>query len=509
MKKIIQILMLFAGAASAFGQEPLPATQTASSEAQAITGSEPLSITLQEAIMRARTNSVDAEVALNQLKSSYWSYRSYRAELLPEVSLAATVPSYRQQYSPYMNNEGSYDFVRNNYLQMTGQLSVTQNIWLTGGQVSVNTSLDFYRQLGSGAYNQFMSIPVAITLSQPIFGVNNIKWNRKIEPVRYEEAKAQFLSASEDVAAYAIQYYFNLLMAKENYAIAKQNLDNAERLYEVAKEKRDMGRISQNDLLQMELNLLNAKTDMTNYESSLKSNMFQLRSFLDYGENVDIEPEIPLDVPEVEISYTDALEKALANNQFAKNMLRLQLEADYNVAKAKGAQREINLFAQLGYTGADHNFGGAYRDFKSNQVVEIGFEIPLVDWGRRKGQVKVAESNRRLVESQVRKETQDFNQNLFILVERYGNQLRQLQTAKRADEIAQKRYATNVETFLIGKISTLDLNDSMVKKDEARREYVNELYLFWLYYYQIRSLTLWDYQKGSGIDADFDRIAKW
>lgn len=457
---------------------------------------------------RARRNSVDAEVALNQLKSAYWEYRSYRAELLPEVSLNATLPSYRKQYSSYMNNDGSYSFVRNNYLQMDGELSVTQNIWLTGGKVSVNTSLDFYRQLGSPAFNRYMTIPVALTLTQPIFGVNNLKWDRKIEPVRYSEAKAQFLSATENVALTAINYYFSLLMAQENHSIAEQNLENAERLYEVAKEKREMGRISQNDLLQMELNLLNAKSDLTDCVSDLKSNMFNLRSFLDYGENVDIVPEIPVDVPEVEINYGDALEKALANNKFAKNMLRRQLEADYEVAKAKGAQREINLFAQIGYTGTDKNFAGGYQNLKDNQVVEIGFEIPLVDWGRRKGKVKVAESNRKLVESQVRQENMNFNQNLFILVERYGNQLRQLETARRADEIAQKRYATNVETFLIGKISTLDLNDSRVKKDEARREYVNELYRFWNYYYQIRSLTLWDYQKDTGIDADFDSIIK-
>lgn len=211
-------------------------------------------------------------------------------------------------------------------------------------------------------------------------------------------------------------------MAQENHSIAEQNLENAERLYEVAKEKREMGRISQNDLLQMELNLLNAKSDLTDCVSDLKSNMFNLRSFLDYGENVDIVPEIPVDVPEVEINYGDALEKALANNKFAKNMLRRQLEADYEVAKAKGAQREINLFAQIGYTGTDKNFAGGYQNLKDNQVVEIGFEIPLVDWGRRKGKVKVAESNRKLVESQVRQENMNFNQNLFILVERYGNQ---------------------------------------------------------------------------------------
>lgn len=490
-RKFFQLFIFFASVSPAVGQE-----------------AHTLSLSLQEVMNRARTNSVDAEVALNQLKSAYWSYRSYRAELLPEVALTATVPSYHKQYSPYMNDNGSYSFVRNNYLQMNGELSVSQNIWLTGGRLSVNSSLDFYRQLGTGAFNRYMSIPVAVTLNQPIFGVNNLKWNRRIEPVRYDEAKARFLSASEDVATTAIQYYFSLLMARENYQIAVQNLENSERLYEVAKEKREMGRISRNDLLQMELNLLNARTDMTDCESNLKSNMFQLRSFLDYEEDVQIEPEIPLDVPEVEIAYQDALEKALSNNQFAKQMVRRQLEADYEVARAKGAQREINLFAQIGYTGTDHTFAGGYRSLKDNQVVEIGFEIPLVDWGRRKGKVKVAESQRKLVESQVRQETQNFRQNLFILVERYGNQLRQLQTARRADEIAQKRYATNVETFLIGKISTLDLNDSRVKKDEARREYVNELYSFWLYYYQIRSLTLWDYRDNTGIDSDFDEILK-
>lgn len=466
----------------------------------------PFPLSLQQAMARARTNSVDAEVALNQLKSAYWAFRSYKAELLPELSFSATLPSYRKQYSPYMDDSGSYTFVANNYLQLNGELSLTQNIWLTGGQLSVNSSLDFYRQLGSGTFNRFMSLPVALTLSQPIFGVNNIKWDRKIEPVRYQEAKALFMSATENVALQAIQYYFAFLLAKENLEIARTNLSSAEKLYEVAVEKREMGRISKNDLLQMELNLLDSKTELTDCESNYKNSMFQLITFLDYDEGTEIEAEAPHDIPFVEIHYADALDRAESNNSFSKNMMRLQLQADYDVAKAKGAQREINLFAQVGYTGTDHYFSGSYNNLKSNQVVEIGFEIPLVDWGRRKGLVKVAESNRKLVESQVRQETMNFRQNLFILVERYGNQLQQLQIAKRADEIAQRRYETNEQTFLIGKISTLDLNDSRIKKDEARRNYVNELYLFWYYYYQIRSLTLWDYEHDSPIDSDIESL---
>lgn len=469
---------------------------------------ETVSISLGEAIARARARSVNAAVALDRLRQAYWEYRTYRAELLPEITFNATLPSYRQQYSSYMNDTGSYSFVRNNYLQANGELSLTQNIWLTGGTVSLNTSLDFYRDLAKGSTNRFMTIPVALTLNQPIFGVNSVKWDRRIEPERYAEAKASFLSATEEVAMTAIQLYFNLLMNRENLEIARQNLDNATKLYEVAREKRAMGQISENDLLQMELNLLDARSALTDTESSLKSSMFSLRSFLDFDESVELEPQVPGGVPEVEITYGDALDKALANNKFARNLRRRQLEADYAVAKAKGDMRRIDLFAQIGYTGASNEVGEAYRRLRDNQVVEIGFRIPILDWGKRRGNVKVAESNRKVVESQLRQETMNFNQDLFILVERFCNQQQQLRIAQRADTIAQRRYATNVETFMIGKISTLDLNDSRVKKDQTRQEFVNELYLYWYYYYQLRSLTLWDYTTRSPLETDFEEILR-
>ncbi len=468
---------------------------------------EVVQLTLTAAIDRARLHSVDAAVALDELRQAYWEYRTYRAELLPEVNFSATLPGYYKQYTPYMNENGSYSFVRNNYMELNGELSLTQNIWLTGGSISLTTQFDFYRDMELNA-NRFMSIPVALTLNQPIFGVNNLKWSRRIEPERYAEAKAAFLSATEDVAMTAITNYFSLLMAQENLAISRQNLANATKLYEVAVEKRKMGQISENDLLQMELNVLDARSETTERESSLKSAMFTLRTFLDFDETTEIVPVIPEEVPAVELTYSDALDKALANNKFARNVRRRQLEADYAVAKAKGDLRQITLYAQVGYTGTSNEFSQAYRGLRDNQVVEVGVKIPLLDWGKRRGNVKVAESNRRVVESRLRQETMDFNQNLFLLVERFSNQQMQLDIASRADTISQKRYHTNVETFLIGRISTLDLNDSQVQKDQARQNMVNELYLYWRYYYQLRSLTLWDYSRNCNIDADFDRLIR-
>lgn len=475
----------------------------------AASGDEAVSrITLEEAIITARTQSVDAAVALNELKTAYWQYRTFRADLLPEVNFQATVPSYRKNYSTYQLDDGSYTFVRNNNLQMSGVLSIDQNIWLTGGKLSLNTSIDYLKQLDGNRFDRFMSVPVALTLSQPVFGVNHIKWSRRIEPVRYEEAKAAFLSATETVAMRAVDYFFSLLMAKENLATARQNCDNSVKLYEVAKAKRKMGQISENDLLQLELNLLNDRSTLTDSESDFKAKMFQLRSFLGLDETVELEPVLPEAVPHAAIDYYDVLEKAKANNSFSKNIRRRQLEADYEVAKAKGNLREITLFAQVGYTGTAERFNLAYDRLKDNQVVEVGFRIPIIDWGKRRGQVKVAESNREVVESRLRQETMNFNQDIFILVERFNNQQAQLDIASRADTIAMKRYATNVETFMIGKISTLDLNDSQSRKDLSRQEYINELFRYWYYYYQLRSLTLWDFASGTGIDSDVEAIIK-
>ena len=467
-----------------------------------------LTLSLDDAIAMARVKSVDAAVALDELKTAYWEWRTYRADQLPEISFKATAPSYSNQYTPYMNSQGDYSFVNNNFLEAQGQLSITQHVRLTGGTVSLNSSLDFMRMYGNDGGNRFMTIPVALTLNQPIFGTNTMKWQSKIEPVKYSEAKAAFLSATEDVARATVEYYFSLILSRTNLSIAEQNLATAEKLYVVAKEKRKMGQISENDLLQMEINMLDAQSSLTDCESTLKSNMFTLRAFLDLDEDVEIVPVVPENVPKADITYADALDRALANNKFAKNMRRRQLEADYEVAKAKGNLREINLFLQVGYTGTDMRMGDAYSRLKGNQLAQVGFSIPLLDWGRRRGKVKVAESNRRVTQSRLRQESMNFNQELFVLVERFCNQQSQLAIATRTNTIARKRYDTNVQTYLIGKISTLDLNDSQSKKDESMRQYINELYKFWSYWYQLRSLTLWDYATLEPINADIDKLVK-
>ena len=107
-----------------------------------------LRLTLDECITMARRQSVDAAVALGELRSAYWQWRSYKADLLPEVSLQGTLPSYNKRYSSYQQADGGLSFVRNDYLGLDGALHVTQKLWPTGGTLSVESSLDYLHQTG-------------------------------------------------------------------------------------------------------------------------------------------------------------------------------------------------------------------------------------------------------------------------------------------------------------------------------------------------------------------------
>jgi outer membrane protein TolC len=465
-----------------------------------------LKLTLPEAIAMARTQSVDAVVARGELKTAYWEYRTYQADLLPELTFDGTLPQYNKSYSSYQQDDGSYKYVRNNWYGMNGAININQNILLTGGSLSLSSSLDYIKTDGT---KNFMSVPVSLTLYQPIFGVNNYKWKRRIQPVKYREAKAAFITATEEVTMKTIQYFFNLLLAMENVNIARQNLQNATRLYEIAEARRKMGQVSESDLLQLKLSALNAQSALTDNESNLNSNQFQLQTFLNLSDSVKIELQVPENMPSLTLSYADVLDKALQNNSFALNIRRRQLEADYAVASAKGNLRTIKLVATVGFSGIGNDkMNNAYNALKNNAIVSVGFSIPILDWGKRRGEVKVAESNREVTESKLRQEQQTFNQNVFLLVEHFNNQSRQLSIAAQADSIAQRRYKTSIETFMIGKINTLDLNNAQVNKDEARQKSITELFYYWYYFYQLRSLTLWDFIRNANIDADFDEIVK-
>lgn len=85
------------------------------------------------------------------------------------------------------------------------------------------------------------------------------------------------------------------------------------------------------------------------------------------------------------MEYNQVLSKALERNSFAQNIRRRQLEADYEVATARGNLRSIDLFASVGYTGENRDFPAVYKNLQDNQIVQVGVKIPYSGLGKTPG----------------------------------------------------------------------------------------------------------------------------
>ncbi|MFI3280332.1 MAG: TolC family protein [Rikenellaceae bacterium] len=459
-------------------------------EVDSLASKQVFPLSLSGAIAMAQEESVALAEAENTMLVADWNYRLYKAELLPELSFTGTLPSYQQNYVSYQHSDGSYSFVQNNYLGLEGGLYVSQKIPFTGGSLYLESSVDYIRQLGDESSTQFMSVPIKLTLYQPLFGVNDTKWDKKIEPLVYEESMREYKEDLITISLSVTTLYFNALIAKSSLQIAEENLKNADFLYRIAQAKREKGSISQRDVDQLRLQALQAKATLTDAQSSMRSQMFQLTAYLGLSDDVELDITLPEYTPEGQISYRVALDLALSQGSFSTNVQRRDLQADYSVAEAKGNRRQIDLYASYGSSGVDDSWRNSYLNPTRNQFLQVGFSIPILDWGSGRAQVEIAQRNRQVVDAQLEQEEISFRQELFLLVENFNNHAAQVEIARESNTLASEGYDIVLQTFISGDTDILSLNDARSDKDTAQQTLVQQTYMYWYYYYQIELYCL-------------------
>jgi len=469
--------------------------------------SRKMELTFQEVIKLAREQSPDAIMAKHRFRANYWEYRTHIAQFRPSISLESTIPAFSRSISENKLDDGSYVYTEEYRNRIGANLRMQQVVPFTGGQLFINSGLERTDLFGDFKGTSYLSTPVSIGYSQPILLYNDYKWQRKIEPLKYEEARKNYISALEDVSLKAVNYFFDLALAQQNMQVAEINYSNADTLYKIAQGRYQIGTIAENELMQMELSFLNAGSDLNAARVDLEMRKFQLRSFLGFNENIDLKLIKPKEVPELEIAVGEALGIAMENNPDIISYERQLLEAQQNVAEAKSEKGlQANLFASVGLTQSAEELNKAYLDPQDQQRVTIGLELPILDWGLGKGRYKMAQSSQQVINTTVQQARTDFEQNVYLNVMQFNLQDDQLLIAAKSDTIAQRRYDVTKQRFLIGKVDVLDLNVALSEKDVAKRNYISALRNYWSNYYQIRKITLYDFLEDSPLEVNFDEI---
>ena len=212
--------------------------------------SREITLTLDDAIALAADSSLTAFRYKNMYRSSYWAYRSYRANRLPSLTLDLIPAQYYRNMTQRYDSENDMDLFREQQMfSASGGLSLRQNVDFLGGTLYANTELDYLYNFGDTRYSQFSAIPFQIGYSQNLLGYNAYRWERKIEPLKYERARQELIYNIESLSGTVVDYFFSLALAQANYDLAMRNAAATDTLCRVGERKYAIAAISQADLL--------------------------------------------------------------------------------------------------------------------------------------------------------------------------------------------------------------------------------------------------------------------
>ncbi|MDR0559761.1 MAG: TolC family protein [Prevotellaceae bacterium] len=480
---------------------------------EAVEAQNSMTLTIEEVIELSKEQSLMAIQAKHTFRASYWQYRTYKANYLPSLVFSATLPNFSRAMTAVQQNDGTYQYMQDYSNRISSAMDIEQGVPLTGGTFSIGSSLGRTDILGDNPYHQYVSTPLNISYSQSIFGLNTFKWDKKIEPLRYEEAKKTYLSSMERVTLTAINYFFNLASVQQRVAIGEFNKMNNDSLYRMAKGRYNIGIIGENEMLQSELNFMNSSSVLNQALLDLEVSKNRLRSFLGFNETVDITIVIPENVPKVLLDVEKIIELAKQNNPNILSYERQLIEAQREVARAK-SQNGLSANLSLQF-GLDQRSGTPIRSGTISEVytkpgdmerVQLGLRIPILDWGKGKGRIKMAKSNEEMEKVRIQQALTDFEQNIIMQVNQYNMQYNQLQLTAKADTIARNRYTVSMQRYKIDKINITEMNNAQNDRDNALMNYVSAMNRYWEYFYTIRQLTLYDLSNNKPLETDYDKL---
>ncbi len=450
---------------------------------------------LNQTILMARDQSPASKQAQTRLKNRYWQYKLYRSNYNPQLALSGNIPGYNQDFLTNRLDDGTISFIQREQFNSGLNMSLNQPIALTGGSLSVNSDLNYFSDR-TFDLRRYSSTLVNVQLDQPLFAYNELRWDRRTEPLRYEESKRGFVEEMEFVSRETVSLYFDHLDAQINYQIATFNLLSNDTVYKIEQGRYNIGNTSKDKLLQVELQLLRSQQDVSQALLDLETSGLLLRNYLGLRTADTLVLIAPIVIPDFTIAAGDALNYARTNRSDFIAFERRRIEALAEVAQARGQQVQTNLIASYGLNSAGGNLNAAYLDPNVQTRLDIGLSVPILDWGRNRARMQTALANKELNDFVIAQDMENFDQEIITLVRRFAMLRNQLRISQKSDEVADERYKVAQNRYLTGKVDITDLNIALREKDEAKRSYVGSLRDFWIAYYDLRRLTLYDFAAG-------------
>ncbi|HEU5186418.1 MAG TPA: TolC family protein [Gemmatimonadaceae bacterium] len=454
-------------------------------------------LTLQDAIALAQRQGLAAQAASSARDAERWRNRAFNARRLPQLSLEGTVPSINRGISPVFRPDGTTAFVTQREMESSVALTLSQAVPATGGEIFVSSGLTRLDRYGEEDSRLWQSTPVVFGIRQQLFRSNTLKWDEREQDARAEVAEQRYLESREEVALATANAFFDVYGAELTLANAAANAAINDTLHLLNTGRYEVGKIGENDLLQSELAVLRARTSLDGARLERDRAMAELKRLTSLPPDVTLAIVVPASAPDVQADTTVAVAQALRNRSQMRS-----LELEDIVARRQVSQARLNtgfgmsVSASAGFNQTAPVFDDAYRSLLDRQRLTVEVAMPLVQWGGRRAEIQAARAEQDRVGALARETRASVEQDARFAALALPLARRQLATSAKADTVAAKRFDVAKNRYIIGRIDIGDLYIAQSEKDAALLSYVEALRNYWLAYYRLRRLTLYDFEAG-------------
>lgn len=465
-------------------------------------------ISLNEALNLASKNSLEAFKAKRKYGGYYWQFKSFKSSLLPKINFVARPFTFNRSLVERYDSEQNIDVFRQQQnLNSFANVSINQNIRATGTSLFINSSFNRLKNSGDFDTESYTATPVRIGLIQPIMAFNSFKWEHKTAPLQFQKAKQEYIHELQSVNLKTIDLFFNWALANKKVAIANENKQTAEKLFKIGKKRYDIGSIERDDVLNLELEVYNANTNLIQNKQILDKTESSLKLFLRDELPQNTSPELPELISDLHIDIDEATNLANTNNPIIIDLKLRKVEALRDLDKAiKDNRFDLSLTASYGLNQQANTFRDAYGNLLNQQMISINFSVPILDWGERRGNIKTAKMNNEVIDIELQQDKDKFKQDLIQKVIDFNIQKELVEGVLKTSEIAKESYKITEKRFINGNADYLKLTSSRQAWQLATEGYIQSLLNYWKLYYEVQQLTLYDFINKTPIQHDLDTI---
>ncbi|PHN05182.1 TolC family protein [Flavilitoribacter nigricans] len=455
-------------------------------------------ISLESAMEIAEKNSPSIQRSLLNIEQYQYSLVAERASLKSRFSL--TLNPFNFSNNRQFDNQFSQWFT-NRELYSSGTLRVEQPILKTDGTIALINSLSWRNNrteiAGFGENsNQAFYNNLYLSINQPIFTFNRRKMQLEELELNYENASLNYAIQRLNLEKTITSQFFNVYLEQLNLDIAREELANTTNNFEIVRNKVEAGLLAEEELFQAELNLANAQLALQDSELSLANAEEAFKREIGMNLDEDIQLSTDLDVREVIVDLDQAIAYAL-DSRMELRQRQISLEqSQFDLVRTK-AQNEFRADVQLtlGIFGDNESFSRVYDNPTNNPSVGLSLNIPIFDWGERQARVQAQEVSIRTQQLELSEDQKQIRMEIRQAYRSIQTQMPRIDIAQKSVENAERTYDINLERYINGDLSGIDLERFQNQLSTQKVAYARALINYKTQLLDLKILTLYDWEK--------------